>query len=240
MKKNLLAYTISGQTVGTELNTWTEFELNGNEPFLIIFDDEPIPSGYTNISSIQNWHLFGLGTGNDYLVTKDQIKQIMLGKNWTGLTSTEKDLCIKYYALPDFTQPVMYLMMEKGMSQAQAQQVIIMNWHVHHRKLLDVCRERWFYVKLVVASYLNFYDGEELMDLCNPLIFNFIECGRFGVEYGDQRSGLLDFIISKHDFEDQGLREQNYVLNFGDYDELIENMVNVLLHGIYTKITNGY
>jgi len=240
MKKKLLAYQINGQTIGTELTGWSEHELNGNEPFIIIFDEDPISEGYVDISTIENWDRFGITTGNDYLVTKDQIKKIMLEKNWTGLTSQEKDLCIKYYALPDFEQPAIYLMMEQGMSQAQAQQTIIINWHVHHRKLLEVCRERWFYVKLVVASYLNFYDAEELMDLTNPLIFNFIECGRFGKEYGDQRSGLLDFIISKHDFDGQGLREQNYELNFGDYDELIDNMVKVLLHGIYIKINNGY
>lgn len=236
MKKKLIAYQISGQTVGTELVGWSENELNGNKPFATIFDDEQIPSGYVDISSIQNWNKFGIQNTNDYLVVKDQIKLLGFEKSWTGLTSEEKDLSIKYYSLPDFIQPAIYLMTEKGMSQEQAEAFVINNWHIHHRKLLETCKERWFYVKLVVASYLNFADAEELMDVATTLIFNFIECGRFGKEYGDQRDGLLDFIISKHMFEGQGLREQNYVLTQGDWDELINNMVNVLLHGIYNKL----
>ena len=251
MKKELLAYTITGRTytgeteyydwsniVGIDINQWTNEDLNGNKPFSFIFSGETIPNNYSIISSIENWDKFGGEVANDYLVIKDQVKFLMQEIGWDNLTSNEKDLCIEYYSLPDFIQPAMYLIFERGMSQEQAQGYIIQNWHKHHRKLLDVCKERWYYVKLVVASYLNFYDGEELMDLAAPLIFNYIECGRFGKEYGDQRSGLLDFIISKHDFEDQGLREQNYVLNFGDWDELIENMVDVLLHGIYNKF-NG-
>jgi hypothetical protein len=251
MKKELLAYTITGRTytgeteyfdweniIGVNCVKWNENELNGNEPFNIIFSGETVPTNYSIISSMENWDKYGNEVANDYLVIKDQIKILMKEIGWTGLTSQEKDLCIKYYALPDFIQPAIYLMTEKGMSQAQAQGFIIQNWHIHHKKLLEVCNERWYYVKLIVASYLSFYDGEELMDLAAPLIFNFIECGRFGKEYGDQRDGLLDFIISKHGFDNQGLREQGYVLNFGDWDELINNLVNVLLHGIYIK-TNG-
>lgn len=249
MRKKLLSYTITGRTytseeeyfdwenvLGIDLNQWSEKDLNGYKPFEIIFQNEDILSGYTDISSIENWHKFGNMVANDYLVIKDQIKYLMKDIGWSGLTFNEKVLCIQYYALPDFEQPIMFLMMEMGLSQFEATGYVIKYWHIHHRKLLEVCRERWYYVKLTVASYLNFADGEELMDLANPLIFNFIECGRFGKEYGDQRDGLLDFIISKHGFENQGLQEQGYVLNFGTYEDLIGEMVNVLLHGMYKKI----
>ena len=237
-KKKLLAYNLNDNILGIDLDSWSESELNENKPFKVIFDNEDILNNYVDISSIENWHKYGNMVVNDYLVIKDQIKYIMLDNGWGSLTSEEKDLCIKYYALPDFEQPVIYLMMEKGMTQFEATGYIIKNWHIHHGKLLEVCRERWFYVKLTVATYLNFADAEELMDLANPLIFNFIECGRFGKEYGDQRDGLLDFVISKHGFDGQGLEEQGYVLNFGTYENLITDMVNVLLHGMYIKINN--
>lgn len=248
MKKKLLAYKISGRTytsedeyfdweniLGVDIEQWHEKDLNGNKSFDIIFDHEDVLSGYSDISSIENWHKFGVMVANDYLVIKDQIKYLMMDIGWVNLTNIEKDLCIRYYALPDFQQPVMFLMMDMGMSQEDSTAYIIKYWHRHHGKLLEVCRERWFHVKLVVASYLNFADAEELMDLANNLIFNFIECGRFGKEYGDQRDGLLDFITSKHSFIGQGLEEQGYILNFGNWNQFIGEMVNVLLHGIYNK-----
>lgn len=249
MKKKLLAYTFSGRTytseteyfdweevIGIDIDSWKNRDLEDNEPFGVVFDYEEVLDGYTDISTIENWHKYGNMVANDYLVIKDQIKYIMLDIGWSGLTYNEKILCIQYYALPDFNQPVIFLMTEMGLSQFEATGYVIKYWHIHHRKLLDVCRERWFYVKLTVASYLNFADGEELMDLANPLIFNFIECGRFGKEYGDQRDGLLDFIISKHGFENQGLTEQGYALNFGTYETFIGEMVDVLLHGMYKKM----
>lgn len=249
MKKKLLSYTFKGRTytsetdyydweevIGIDIDSWQNRNLENNEPFSIIFQHEEAPSGYTDISSIENWDRFGYDVVNDYLVVKDQIKYLMLDIGWSGLTHDEKIICIHYYALPDFEQPVMFLMTEMGLTQSEAMSYVIEHWHIHHKKLLEVCRERWFYVKLIVVNYLNFSDAEELMDLANPLIFNFIESGRFGIDYGDKRSGLLDFITSKYNFDGQGLREQGYDLNYGTYDELIDKMVNVLLHGMYTKI----
>lgn len=208
---------------------------NISNPIRIILDSDEIPSGFVDISTIQNWDNLTQNIANDYLVIKDAIKQILIDKSWDNLTNEEKDLCIKYYALPDFEQPTTYLMTEKGLSEQEANGYILENWHNHHGKLLEVCKQRWYYVKLKVAQYLNFYDAEELMELASPLIFNFIESGRFGKEFGDQRSGILDFIISKHDFESQGLEEQGYILNFGTYEIFINELVNVILHGIYDK-----
>ena len=96
MKKKLLAYQISGQTVSVDVFSWSEIELEGNKPFLSIDDGESIPSGYTDISSIHNWSSFGWDvccpiTSNKLEVgemgIRYQIKELLTPSQLTGSTS---------------------------------------------------------------------------------------------------------------------------------------------------------
>ena len=160
--KNLLAYQISGQTVGVDLSGWNDADLNGNDAFKIILSGTTVPSGYTEITSIENWNRFGLQVANDYSVVKFEIKDIAELLGWTGLTNTEKDLAIKYYAYPDPTTAVIYLMTVKGMSQAQAQGFVLQSWHKHHLKNIIAYTQRWNYTKFTVLQYLSRTDGEDL------------------------------------------------------------------------------
>jgi hypothetical protein len=234
MKKYLLAYQISGQTVGIDLNSWSDSDLNGNKAFKIIISGTTIPAGYIDISTMLTWHQYGSQIANDYLVWKTAIKDIVTEKGWANLTNTEKDLAIQYYAYANPVDPVIYLM-GKGYTQQQAQYTVLLNWHKHHGNLINACRQRWYYVKFIAPMYLSLTDAEDLLNTIENLVFAYTDTGRLGLNYGDKKNGILDYIESTNAFVGQGLRENNYALLTGTWDIFIQAMKNVFVEGIYTK-----
>lgn len=234
MKRILLGYQISGQTVGIDINTWSDADLNGNKPFKFIYSGQTISSGYTDISSIINWNKYGCQVVNDYLVCKHEIKDLVVEKGWSNLTNTEKDLAIIYYSYPDTTTAVIYLM-GKGYSQAQAQGYVLLSWHRHHGNVMNSCKQRWFYAKFIVPQYLSFNDAEDLLNTVEPLVFAYNDMGRLGINYGDKRDGIMDYIESTNAFAGQGLRENGYILLQSTYDIFIGAMKDVFVEGIYSK-----
>ena len=238
MNKKLVAYQIDNQIIGVDLNSWKRNDLNGNEPFLIINSGETIPSGYTDITSIENWNRFGNSIANDYLVTKFEIRDIANNIGWSGLTNNEKDLAIEYYINPDMSHAVDYLMTEKGMTSGESNQYLTQKWHIHHGNLLEACKERWYYVKIVAVKYLSFADAEDLFDKAQNLIYEYIEMGRLGKDYGDKNNGIMDYLMSTNGYVDQGLEEEGYTLQTGTWNEFKDELENVLVNGIYSKYKN--
>lgn len=238
MKKELLAYTINGQIVGIDLQQWNIPD--GNSAFIIINSGDTAPSGYTNITSIINWYMFGNTCANDYLVCKDQIK-LLVDDNWSGLTSAEKDIAIQYYTLPDdITQVVIYLMTEKGMSQQEAQYFIIQQWHKNHKGVIDACAQRWYYVKFIAPQFLSFVDCEDLFgdSVVLSLLAQLNELGLVGIPYGDEKDGIMNFVESTNSYVGKGLKEKGYTLQQGTWDEFIGAIHNVMVDGIYDKYDN--
>jgi hypothetical protein len=62
--------------------------------------------------------------------------------------------------------------------------------------------------------------------------------GRLGINYGDKRDGIMDYIESTNAFAGQGLRENSYTLLQGTWDIFITAMRNVFVEGIYSKYTD--
>jgi len=234
-KKHLIAYQISGQTVGIDITKFNNNDLNGNEPFKIILSGDTIPNNYINIDSIENWDKFGLEIANDYSVIQFSIKEIIEIKQWSGLTNVEKDLAIKYYAYSDPVSAVIYLMTTKGMSQAQAQQFVLISWHKHHLRNIIAYTQRWNYAKYVTLVYLNRDDAEDLFNTVKTLIDLYIETGIIGVDYNYTSDGIIDYIYSIHGFTGQGLEENNYNLSQGTWTDFKDALNNVVVCGIYDK-----
>ena len=241
MKKYLIAYQISGQTVGVDLSQWHSDDLNGNLPFKLIYSGETIPSGYVDISSIEHWNHLGCSVVNDYLVCKSAIKDICIEKRWSGLTNAEKDLAIQYYSYEDGMDAVIYLITEKGMSQQQAQLYLLQEWHKHHKGVMSACLQRWYYVKFVVPLFLSFHDCEDLFGDATvlSLVTQLNELGLLGTEAGDNRDGIINYIDSTGIYTNNGLREKGYTLTQGTCEMLIQAIKNVMLEGIYDKYNSN-
>jgi len=235
MEKQLLAYQISGQTVGVDIQSWNTDDLNGNLPFKIIISGMTMPNGYIDISSIINWDAYGEGVANDYMCIRFTIRSLCRTKGWSNMTDIEKDLAIKHYISDDPTNAVIYLMTTKGMTQEQAQGFVLMSWHKYHAKLIEAAKQRMYYLKFVVPQYLSLVDSEKLFDNAQSLIYEFTELGRFGIEMGDKKSGLLDYIMSTNAYIGAGLEESGLTLLQGTWDNFRSALYSILVDGIYVK-----
>jgi len=231
----LYGYQISGQTVGIDIESWENDDLNNNKPFIIINSGDTIPSGYVDISNIENWDTIGLNVANDYLVVKFEIKNLVDQTGWSGLTNNEKNIAIKYYAYPDDISAITHLMTTMGMSQQNAQVYLVQQWHRHHAGVINACKKRWYYVKFIIPLFLSFDDAEDLFDTVQQLIYEYTEMGRLGKINGDKNDGIMDYIHSANGFAGQGLKENNYTLLQGDWNTLITMMNDVFVNGVYNK-----
>ena len=239
-KKHLIAYQIDGSTVGVDIETWNTADLNGNDPFQIILHDASVTSGYTAINTIGNWDRYSYAVANDYSVIKFAVKEIAEETVWTNLTNAEKDLAIKYYAYPDPTTAVVYLMTTKGWSQAQAQGFVLQSWHKHHLKNIVAYTQRWNYAKFTVLQYISRDDGEDLFNTVKTLVDLYIEVGILGIEYNDSSDGIIDYVYSINGFTGQGLEENGYTLLQGTWADFKEALDKVLVCGIYDIYPNLY
>jgi len=234
MKKYLLAYQISGQTVGIDITSWSDVDLNGNKPFKIIISGDTVPSGYTDISTIEYWDTFAGSCANDYMCVRFEIRDMCRVKSWSGLTDTEKDIAIKHYISDNPTNAVIYLM-SKGYTQQQAQGFVLMSWHKYHAKLLEATQQRFYYLKFVVPQYLSLTDAEILFDNAHDLIYELTELGRFGIAIGDKKSGILDYLMSTNAYVGAGMEESGLSLIQGTWDIFRAALYGILVDGIYDK-----
>jgi hypothetical protein len=234
MRKYLLGYTVNGQVIGIDTESWNSDDLHGNQPFKIISTGTTIPSGYVNISSIGNWDRFGEICANDYMVVRFEVRDLCKTKGWSNLTSYEKDIAIKHYISDNPTDAVIYLM-SKGYTQQQAQGFVLVSWHKYHARLLEACQQRTYYIKFVVPQYVSLTDAEKLFDDASSLIYEFTQLGRFGIAIGDKKSGILDYIMSTNDYVGAGMAESGLVLTQGTWDIFRSAISTILVDGIYTK-----
>ncbi len=72
----LLGYILNGQTIGVNKTSWNTDELNGNNPFTVIDDNDVIPNNYSDISSIVTWGDYGLIDGMKFSQVREEIRKL--------------------------------------------------------------------------------------------------------------------------------------------------------------------
>ena len=73
----LLVYTIGGQKIGIDIQTWNDAMLSGNTAFMAIADTGSTPTDYVDISSTVYWDQFGSITTLSAAEIKDEIVKLI-------------------------------------------------------------------------------------------------------------------------------------------------------------------
>jgi hypothetical protein len=73
----LLVYTIGGQKIGIDIQTWDESMLSGNTAFMAIADTGSTPTDYVDISTIIYWDQFGGFTTLTPVEIKEEITKLI-------------------------------------------------------------------------------------------------------------------------------------------------------------------
>lgn len=239
----LLAYVINGQAVGTELPVWQTADLNGNVPFKF---SESVDQGYADITSMQNISMFGNLPTNDYIWTKDRIREVSDAKGgWGFLTDVEKYLIIRYYIYRDLNTEKVLFLMSQGMTQAQAQQYLVMAWFKHNQfGFIDSISTRWKFSKFYLLMMCNKQSVElelEREDIAHSLHL-MKEYGFVGSEYGDVNTkGIMDYFNSTGYYAGQGSPTQK--IGFAESGiecypgvtkrDVIDKVIDVMINGNY-------
>jgi hypothetical protein len=228
-----------------DLNTKTI--AGGEEPkdaFVVINSGDTIPSGYTNISSVQNWKDYGESLCADYLQYRERVKGELDVVSWSGLTNSEKDIVIDFYLKETNKsdeasngEKVAYLMGVHGLDLIQSKGKLISVYGPHHIKEIDSCKNRANSELLyqIIAKYLTLTDAGDLIKITHKLFDLYKSQAIRGTLDGNAGEGLFNFLEStvSTSYETTGLEQQGYVLNTGTYSEFITELMDVLRNGNY-------
>jgi hypothetical protein len=75
----LLAYTIGGQKIGIDIQTWNDQMLSGHTAFTTMADNGTPPANYVDISSVAYWSQFGNPAGFSDAQVKAEIVKLIPG-----------------------------------------------------------------------------------------------------------------------------------------------------------------
>jgi hypothetical protein len=73
----LLTYTIGGQKIGIDIQTWDDAMLSGNTAFMAIADTGSTPTDYVDISTTVYWDIFGGLTTLNIVEIKNEILKLI-------------------------------------------------------------------------------------------------------------------------------------------------------------------
>jgi hypothetical protein len=200
-------------------------------------------SKYDDVTSIENWLVYGDVLCTDYLQIRERVRDELEATGWSGLTSTEKriiiDLYLKEGAKDDTTantEKVVFLMGQR-LTQIQAQGILAQAYSIHHIKEIRSCTSRanseMLYI--VIAKYLSLADAGDLIKISHKLFDLYKTQGIRGINDGNAGEGLFDFLESTAGttYETSGLTQQGYTLNAGDFTAFISELIDVLRNGNY-------
>lgn len=179
------------------------------KPVYISVDTMPVD--YTDISSIENWHLYGkkakqgeaskIKCDHGYVV--EQFMQIAKTTTWILLSNSDKDLVAYYYAidpvLPTYgdTEIITHYVITKGMTVQEASAYHIQLVSENLNRLVKMAKLRADCHRLKAAFIMYFKDITTVNNFVNATAAYTVSYkGQYllGVGRGDTKTGYLDFV----------------------------------------------
>lgn len=223
------AYLVSGTPVN-ELESFTDSDVGGNLPYVI---DTTVPSGYQDISTIENWCYFYEFYGiiiKDYKYVRNEIMILAATIGWTNLTSTEKTIAANMFAVGSTERDELYTIeqqIELGIT--------------HHLNSMEARQTRLTYVQMELFNRLPKLDWEEVAGETLSLTTRYVNEGLEGTVEGDL-PGLLDYVdgesrtgtIWSTGGSEIGFREKTYtVTGYASCSLLADHLLDILKNGEY-------
>ncbi len=177
------AYQISGGNTST-VSSYSTADLEGNQPFVF---GASLPSGYDDISGIEEWDKYGERAGADYIRVRSEIKGIAEPVGWSSLNSAEKAICAqRFFSFVTGTN--------RDEIYTEAEQ------RLYALKFFQ-CMQEARGVRLARSEgeaflWLSEAQQQEIVDdiIGDGLIEKYLMFSRTGKYSGDDEEGLLDYI----------------------------------------------
>jgi hypothetical protein len=239
------AYKINNTPV-SDMQSVNVADLNGKAPYVIA---EKLPTGYKDITSIENLHTYGrelIGSNygfKDWKCLQQEVKNLVTDKtkgdltaNWNKLSAKEKLIASKYL-LTKITPSALTTLVPN----AQERQHIAMEYDLHNRKARGNASGgtgRIQVARLYLFEKLGAQNAfEVLSDIIVDRLFEFYESGIEGTEENG-RVGINDYLQArkKTPYTTTGLKKRKYKIIDGSAETLsdvADKLTAILSHGHY-------
>lgn len=220
----ICAYKINGTPVNNT-NGYNTEELGGNPPFIFLKESEVVPVEYKNITSIENFEKYGKLAGIDFKLIRKLIGQLVVDLGWETLSTTEKEIASRYFAV-DFTKQLevydMDTLMDMGVD--------------YHKESIDTRRNRIIVAEARIYTHMDIQDAFTLITTMEDLATRYVKWGLEGKESGDSMDGLFDYLTSNASsvYNGAGLMESGLPTKTGITLQMLSDiLMEVLRDGYY-------
>ena len=203
----------------------SSIDLNGRPAMQIGLN---APSGYQDVTSIENWDQFNHVIRKDYKFLRQQIKILVQNTGWTNLTQLEKQIAVKYFVVSKQRRDQRYTMKE--------QIILGLVWHKESVKARQI---RFDYAAMEIWNRLTRTEARTIVNQieADALSNKYIQFGTEGIQKGDPE-GLFDYIESSvgTSYENAGLLQTRYTPVGMTLVELSVRLIDILEHGNYDNV----
>lgn len=151
-----------------------------------------LPSGYLDISTIENWekygpYCFGQANFNDWKKLRAEIKALVDSIGWGSLTDPQKEIASEYHTVGQSDRDSVHTIDEQ-----------IAHGLVFHSESVRSRIKRRNYATTLLKNYLDKADNDEVIDDMrdSKLLSRYTDFGREGTVEGDPE-GLFDYIDAR-------------------------------------------
>jgi hypothetical protein len=241
----LCAYKINN-TPASNIDTIDDADLNGNAAYKVA---DSLPSGYADISSIENWALYGIGLigstygFRDWKCLQREIKSLALvivdndfNANWNNLNANEKKIVCQYIlsSIPPAKFGQTY-------PNADERTAIINQFDLNNRRARGNWQNgtgRTQAMRIFLFSKIG--KNNAMLTLVDAVKENLLELYEGGIEgtVEDGIAGINDFLLARDGtvYETNGLAARNYAVVDGSTDTLADvadALVDISSNGMY-------
>lgn len=225
---------------------WTEEELGGSPDFQVIGDADIIPENYTDVSSVENWALYGPRQIGKFVAFRDwknlrsEIKTLVLaitsddiGTNFASLSDEEKKITCKYLINLVPTDRLI-----ETYASASDRLALSLNFD---KESTGARTQRYYVMRTVLMGKIGSVNG--VLYLEDAIRESRVEAYLGGIESKEEDgvSGLYDFIdgtdiyVIASPATLKGLRHRSYSITDGSGDTLADvcDILLGIIKGLY-------
>lgn len=116
--------------------------------------DDPTPSGYTDVSSLANWEIYGWATGLSFEAYRNLlIDQYLSG--WAGMSDADKQVLVRYHICPDGTGQAELDALWSAVEREAFRAVVIAKLQIRERLILESPDSALWVVKVDNAGVMT-------------------------------------------------------------------------------------
>lgn len=204
----------------TSIDTYGELEVD--KEFLI---SDASVSGYAEVSSITNWHMYGQAAGRDYKYVRERIKELSAASGWENLTTGEKVIAATWFAVEQGCRNEVFTMEQQIQLGVQ-----------FHANSVASRQTRFMFASMEVYNRLPKAEADHIVTEIKDdnLAEQYINYGREGTENGDP-VGLFDYVlaVSGTPYESTGILAQDIHPSGMNRSEFVTRLVDIVGSGNY-------